>query len=104
VSCVEVVYFYLLILKSILSMQMKYIHLFMAMALSVLIQQPAGAAVYHLPNTDPGASTVVTGYFLKGTAPMALDEFLKLTPGKYKKTDRAKHGLKGLCFFTGCPT
>lgn len=79
-------------------MQMKYLHLFMALALSVLIRQPARAAVYHLPETDPGASTVVTGYFLKGTAPMALDEFLKLTPGKYKKLTGRNMGLKAYAF------
>lgn len=90
--------FYLLIIKRILSMQMKYVHFFMAMAFLLLIQQPVGAAVYHLAKTGPGASTVVSGYFLKGTPPMALDEFLKLTPGKYKKLTGRNLGLKSYAF------
>jgi hypothetical protein len=70
----------------------------MATAFLLLIQQPAGAAVYHLAKTDPGTSTVVSGNFLKGTPPMALDEFLKLTPGKYKKLTGRNLGLKSYAF------
>lgn len=74
--------------------QIKHLHLFLSLALLLLMQTPSLAVVYHISETDPGSSTVVSGYFLHGLPPMAMTDFLKLTPLKYKKFTGRNMGLK----------
>lgn len=72
----------------------KHLHLFLSLALLLLMHTPSRAVVYHISEACPGSSTVVSGYFLHGLPPMAMADFLKLTPLKYKKITGRNMGLK----------
>jgi hypothetical protein len=74
----------------------KHLHLFLSLALLLLMHTPSRAVVYHISeaDTDPGSSTVVSGSFLHGLPPMAMADFLNLTPFKYKKFTGRNMGLK----------